>query len=87
MDLLQRSGSRLLFVTSELFDEGKIDEQHKRLLKCKYYTQSHSNNLGQANLIGTVFVSLLRALVKILHNDSNLLQAAEHISDSNELKQ
>ena len=45
MDLLQRSGSRLLFVTSELFDEGKIDEQHKRLLKCKYKSLKTPNDL------------------------------------------
>jgi len=35
MDVLQRSGSRLLYLTSELFEEGKINEKHKRLLKRK----------------------------------------------------
>ena len=33
---LQRSGSRLLFLTAELFEEGIIEEKHKRLLKRKY---------------------------------------------------
>ena len=34
MDLLQRSGSRLLFLTAELYEEGIIDDKHKRRLKC-----------------------------------------------------
>ena len=34
-NLLQRSGSRLLYLTAELFEEGMIEDSHKRLLKCK----------------------------------------------------
>ena len=46
MDLLQRSGSRLLFLTAELYDEGRISEHHKHLVKHKIF--NNEPNLFQA---------------------------------------
>jgi len=46
MELLQRSGSRLLFLTAELFEEGRISEYHKHLVKHKIFI--NDPNLFQA---------------------------------------
>ena len=41
--------SRLLYLTAELFEEEKIDEQIKKLLKCKYLTTLHLLNEAQSH--------------------------------------
>ena len=74
MDILQRSGSRLLFLTAELFEEGIIEERHKRRLKCKYKLDESCS-----------FWSFI-IVVKILWNDEPLLNATKNISDSTLLK-
>ena len=75
VSVLKRPGSRLLYLTAELYEQGLITENQKVLLKRK------------SPLLLSWSADRQCWTDRILQNDTNLMSAAEVIVDSNVLKQ